>query len=108
MTTKVLTEEEKMRRVPGIIFVDTPVGDRVARIAGTGLEVFEIIYIYRYLKNDRRRLKEQFDWLSDEQLRAAVVYAETFPEDVDPIIEEMERFEIEEVYKKYPWTNPDR
>ena len=45
MTTKELSEEEKMRRVPGILFVDGATGRR-ARVQGTGLEVFEIIHGY--------------------------------------------------------------
>jgi uncharacterized protein (DUF433 family) len=106
MTTNTLTEAEKMRRVPGIIFVDTPVGDRVARIAGTGLEVFEVIGHYRDTGKDWHRLKELFDWLTDEQLRAALTYAEMFPEDVYPILEEMDRFDIEDFYAKNPWANP--
>jgi hypothetical protein len=42
MTTGLLTEAEKMRRVPGIAFADGTSG-RVPRIAGTGLEVFKSI-----------------------------------------------------------------
>lgn len=108
MTANTLTEAAKMRRVPGIIFVDSPVGDRVARIAGTGLEVFEIIYAHRGLDEDWHRLKRRFDWLSDEQLRAALLYARTFPEEIDPIIHEMENFDIEELYKKHPEMKPPR
>jgi hypothetical protein len=42
MTKDLLMEAVKMRRCPGIIFADGVTGRR-ARIAGTGLEVWEII-----------------------------------------------------------------
>jgi uncharacterized protein (DUF433 family) len=46
-----LAEVEKMRRVPGIIFVDGVTGRR-ACISGTGLQVWEVIKHYRALDND--------------------------------------------------------
>jgi hypothetical protein len=39
MAADLITEADKMRRVPGITFVDSPLGDRIARAAGTGLDV---------------------------------------------------------------------
>jgi len=66
-----LLESNKMRRIPGILFVDSPSGGRVARVAGTGLEVFEIVQAHRSVENSWQRLKESFHWLSDTQLRAA-------------------------------------
>lgn len=88
MTTEAVTEEEKMRRVPGIIFVDGT-RERVARIAGTGLEVFEIIQAYREgCRRDLRCLRESFHWLSEDQLQAALAYYRAFPEEIGPIIDE--------------------
>lgn len=94
MAADLITEADKMRRVPGITFVDSPLGDRVARVAGTGLEVFEIVYAYRGLGPDWIRLKKRFDWLSDVQLRAALTYTRTFPDEIDPLVEELETFDI--------------
>jgi uncharacterized protein (DUF433 family) len=106
MTTDLRAEAEKMRRVPGIIFADTPSGGRVARIAGTGLEVFEIIFEYRSMGENWDRLKAAFHWLNDNQLRAALNYATAYPEEIDPLVEALETFSLEEVWEKYPITKP--
>jgi uncharacterized protein (DUF433 family) len=105
VTTNMLTEAEKMRRVPGIVFADGPTGRR-PRIEGTGLEVFEIIYAYRGLDERWEALKKWFHWLSDAQLEAALTYARTFPDDIDPVVRRMERFDIEAVYRKHPKMRP--
>src|SRR5690349_4071674 len=42
MANELLTEALKMRRCPGILFVEGPSGRR-ARIAGTGVEVWEVV-----------------------------------------------------------------
>lgn len=75
-------ETEKQRRVPGITFADGPTGRR-ARIAGTGIEVFEIIWSYRANGGNRARLAVEYDWLRPEQLDAALAYAEAFPEEIE-------------------------
>lgn len=106
MNQKLLTEEEKMQRVPGIVFADTPMGTRVARIAGTGLEVFEVIHQFRLMDENWNRFRMAFHWLSDAQLRSAVTYAETFPEDVDPLVDELSNFDLAEVWRKYPFMKP--
>ena len=107
MTADLLTEAEKMRRVPGIIFADGPTGRR-ARIAGTGLEVFEVIASYRGMGQDWERLKKAFHWLSDDQLRAALTYAETFLDEINARAEALESFCIEEIWERYPATRPKR
>lgn len=107
MTAEVTSEAEKMRRVPGIFFADGPAGRR-ARVAGTGLDVFEIIKNYRAFREDFEELRLRFDWLSEEQVRAAVRYYETYP---DEIIERLEReamYTPEYVYAKYPFMRPKR
>jgi len=106
MATRLELEAEKMRRVPGIVFADAPCGGRVARVAGTGLEVFELILSYRAVGEDWGRLKECFDWLSDEQLRAAVTYYETYPDEINAELEDNARYTPEYVYTKYPFTRP--
>jgi uncharacterized protein (DUF433 family) len=82
MATKQLSEAEKMRLVPGIIFADGPCGRR-ARIAGTGLDVFEIIKELQIVNGDREQLARGFHWLSPEQIQAALDYYAAFPEEID-------------------------
>jgi hypothetical protein len=54
VATSLLREAVRMRRVPGIVFMDGPVGRR-ASIAGTGLDVWEVIATFKSVEEDRRR-----------------------------------------------------
>ncbi|HLZ70179.1 MAG TPA: DUF433 domain-containing protein [Dehalococcoidia bacterium] len=81
MTLETDTEAEKMRRVPGIVFADGPTGRR-ARIAGTGIEVFEVIGPHRQMGESWDALREAFHWLTEAQLRAALAYAAAYPEEI--------------------------
>lgn len=87
MTTKLLNEAEKMQRVPGIVFADGTCG-RVPRIAGTGLEVFEIVKVYQAEGGELSLLSEAFHWLTPQQIEAALAYYAAFPEEVDARIAE--------------------
>ncbi len=100
MTTEAFTEEEKMQRVPGIVFVDGATGRR-ARIAGTGLEVFEIINGYETVGEDLERLLEAFHWLRAEQILAALRYYRAFPEEIDAKLDEMEAMVPPEIQAQY-------
>jgi uncharacterized protein (DUF433 family) len=82
--------------VPGIIRED---GGRVARIAGTGLEVFEIVHAYRKMDESWERLCKAFHWLSDDQLRAALRYAEVYADEVNARLEEEDAWERPEVWE---------
>ena len=75
------SEEQKMRRVLGIVFTDGTFG-RVPRIAGTGIEVFEIIKSYEVMAHSWGRLRTAYHWLTAEQLRAALAYAHAYPDEV--------------------------
>lgn len=101
MTTETLTEEEKMRRVPGIIFVDSPAGGRVARVAGTGLEVFEVIGPYWVSGDNLEELLEGFHWLTGDQILAAIRYAREFPDEIEAILRKAERLVPEEIRAQY-------
>ena len=74
-------EAAKQRQVPGIVFADGPSGRR-ARIAGTGIEVFEIARTYRAVNEDRARLVATYDWLSARQIDAALSYATAYPDEI--------------------------
>jgi uncharacterized protein (DUF433 family) len=100
MTAELLTEEEKTRRVPGFTFVDGPTGRR-ARIAGTGLEVFEVIHGYESVNEDLERLLQAFHWLKAEQILAALRYYREFPEEIDAILDEMEAMVPPEIQAQY-------
>lgn len=107
MRPELFEEVERIRRVPWIIFTDAATGRR-AEVAGSGLGVWEIMSIYRSLGESWDALKEWFEWLSDEQLNAALEYTRLYPEEINVRLEEQASFRIEDVWEKYPFTNPNR
>ncbi len=97
-----LTEAIKMRRCPGIVFADGVSGRR-ARVAGTGLEVWEIITNYKSVNQDFERLQKTYHWLTEQQLRAAIGYHIAYHEEIDHQIERNESWTKEAVVKHYPY-----
>jgi uncharacterized protein (DUF433 family) len=77
-----LTEAEKMRRVPGIVFAGGPHGRR-ACVAGSGFDVVDIIRAYRDCGEDRTQFYQQFEAVDEETLSAAFHYYRAFPEEID-------------------------
>lgn len=76
------------RGVPGTLQTDGATGRR-ATLAGTGLDVWEIIDLWREVGEDFDALVEAAHWLTEPQLRSALGYYELYPEEID------ERLEIE-------------
>ena len=74
-------------QVPGIIY--SPLEHR-ARIQGTGIEVFEIVYVYRSVGRSWEHLQRAFNWLTPEQLRATLTFAEKNPEFVNAELEQQD------------------
>jgi uncharacterized protein (DUF433 family) len=105
MTTEILSEAEKMRRVPGIYFTDTACG-RIATIVGTGLGVWQVIKPYLAFGENWNTLVDAFHWLSKDQLRAALAYYDTFPGEVDERLQLDVDLTPEKVYEMYPFTRP--
>lgn len=79
---ELLSEAIRMRRAPGVVFVDGPSGRR-AVVAGTGLDIWEIVTTWIAVDCDRNRLCEAYDWLTEPQLRAAPAYCELYPTEID-------------------------
>lgn len=98
---ELLTEAIKMRRCPGIVFADGPTGRR-ARIAGTGLDVWEVIATYQSVDREVGRLREAYHWLSDPQLRAALGYYAAYPDEIDRRIALNERWTEERLLAQHP------
>ena len=99
-----LTEAIKMRRCPGIIFADGVTGRR-ARVAGTGLEVWEIITTYKSVNQDFLRLQKAYNWLTEQQLKAATGYYISYPDEIDRQIDLNESWSKEEIAKHYPYLS---
>jgi uncharacterized protein (DUF433 family) len=104
---ELLEEAVRMRRFPGIIFADGPAGRR-ARIAGTGLDVWEVIAAYRSVDRDPSRLRQAFSWVAEPYLRAALGYYAAYSEEIDRRIAASERWTSEELKSRHPALAPDR
>ncbi len=77
-----LDEALRMQACPGIYFADEPAG-RVAKVAGTGLGVWEVIRIYNSVKGNETKLKKWMPHVSSAQLKAALLYYAKFPQEVE-------------------------
>ena len=99
-----LAEAIKMRRCPGIVFADGVSGRR-ARIAGTGLEVWEVISTYRSVNQDLSRLQKAYHWLTEQQLRAATGYYTAYREEIDEVIKRNESWSRDAVAKRFPFLS---
>src|SRR5829696_6052365 len=92
VASSLLREAVRMRRVPGVVFMDGPAGRR-ASIAGTGLDVWEIIATFKSVGADR-------------QLTAALAYYDLYPQEIDERIEEDEHWTPERLYGEFPYLRP--
>lgn len=105
MTAELLEEAMRMRRAPGIFFVDGPTGRR-AVVAGTGLDVWEIIATWREGKESDAALKQNYPWLSEAQLRAALAYYEIYPAEIHARLEREAQWTPERVQREFPFSRP--
>ncbi len=102
ITKDLLQEAIKMRRCPGILFAEGTVGRR-ARVAGTGIEVWEVIAAYKSMKGDLKRLQKAYHWLSAEQLKAALGYYTIYPQEIDRLIEQNGQWNDKKIRVRYPF-----
>lgn len=107
MAAQTETEAEKMRRVPGIVFADGATGRR-ARVGGTGIDVWEVIQTFKGMDEDWDELRARYDWLSEEQLRAAITYWRTYPDEIEARVASNASWTQERVWAEFPETRPRR
>jgi uncharacterized protein (DUF433 family) len=102
VTKDLLREAIRMRRCPGILFAEGTSGRR-AGVAGTGIEVWEVIATYKSVKEDFKRLQKAYHWLSGEQIKAALGYYAIYPQEIDRLIEQNEQWNDEKLRERYPF-----
>ena len=107
VANELLAEAVKLKRCPGIVFADGPSGRR-ARIAGTGLDVWEVVSTYKSLNRDDARLREAYHWLSEPQLRSALSYFRLYPEEVERQIARNEAWNKDQLADRHPSLVQDR
>jgi len=91
--------------VPGVTYAPLT---RRARVEGIGLEVWEIVRVYRMVGEDLARLQRSFDWLTPEHLRVALTFAAQNPAFIAAEIAEADAAprRLEELWRAYPFTVP--
>ena len=100
----VVAEVAKMRKAPGIVFAWGSF-ERVPRIAGTGIEVFEVISAYKSVDSDWKALKQACDFLTEDQLRAALAYYREYRDEVNARLDEEDRA-FEQIKQERARTEP--
>jgi len=89
VTQHLLEEALRMRECPGIYFADEPAG-REAKVAGTGLGIWEVIRDYLASGKNDRLLKKSLPHLSGAQIKACLLYYAKYPQEIDEAIAENE------------------
>jgi uncharacterized protein (DUF433 family) len=97
-----LQEAIKSHQCPGIVFTEGVNGKR-ARIAGSGIEVWEIISSYKGLDKKVKRLARTYHWLSEQQVNSALGYYRLYPNEIDDLIGKNESWSKQSLIKKYPF-----
>ena len=105
MVVELLQEAIRARRAPGVVFVDGATGRR-AVVAGSGLEVWEVVAAWKEVGRSYDRLRAAYDWLAEPQLRAALSYYELYGDVVDARLEREARLTAERVQNELPFTKP--
>lgn len=98
-----LTEALRMRRVPGVAFTDSMLGRR-AVVAGTGIDVWEVIATWQAVERDEALLREAYDWLTPAQIRAAVGYYQLYPQEIDTRLALEESWTPERARRELPFA----
>ena len=80
LAEELIAEGMRMRECPGIYFATEPSG-RTAKIAGSGLAVWEVLRDF-VGDEDAAGLREAFHWLSPAQLTAAIMYFRRCPDEI--------------------------
>jgi uncharacterized protein (DUF433 family) len=99
----VISEREKARRIPDIEFKETGAG-RVACVAG--MKVWQLIQTWREGGEELSELHEAHPHLTKDHIQTAFAYYRAFPDEIDELIALNESFDIEEFWRRYPFTRP--
>lgn len=104
---ELLEEAIRLRRAPGITFADGPAGRR-AVIAGTGLDVWEVVAAWRQSGPDWEALKAAYPWVAEASLQAALGYYRLYPDEIDARLAREEEWTAERVRRELPFAARQR
>lgn len=103
MVVELLEEGIRARQAPGIVFVDGATGRR-PMVAGSGLEVWEVVATWKEVGRNYDRLRAAYDWMTEPQLRSALSYYELYGHEVEARLEREARLTQERVQNELPFT----
>lgn len=106
VVSALIEESLRQRRCPGILFTDGPAGRR-ATVAGSGIDVWEVIRVFKACGEDLEALAQTYPHLSRRQLEAALHYYRRYPQEVDDRLAQEERAEAE-LAERLPLIKPYR
>jgi uncharacterized protein (DUF433 family) len=86
MRMEAVGEGRSLDELPGIAFMDGPAGRR-AVVEGTGLDVWEVVATWKEGGGDYELLRQNYPWLTEIQLRAALSYYELYPAEIEERLE---------------------
>ena len=101
VTKNLLTEAIKTRRCPGIVFIDGVSGRR-AKVAGSGIDVWEIVATYKSLDQNIKRLEKTYHWLTQQQVKSAIGYYFTYRKEIDELIARNNSWTSQSILDHYP------
>jgi uncharacterized protein (DUF433 family) len=76
-------------------------------IAGSGLDVWEVVASWRSMDQDLGRLRAGYPWLTEPQLRAALSYYRLYPAEIDARLEREASWTPERVRRELPFATPE-
>lgn len=97
---ELLEEALRMRDCPGIYFAAEPAG-RTAKIAGTGLAVWEVLRDF-VGDEDVPAVREAFPQLSQSQITAALLYFRRYPDEIRREVDANAALTPEALEQRYP------
>lgn len=106
MAQELLEEAIRMRRAPGIVFADGPSGRR-AVVAGSGLDVWEVVATWKEGGKDFEVLRRNYSWMTVQQLRAALSYYQLYPAEIEARLEREQRWTPERLGEELPFSRPE-
>lgn len=90
---------------PVIRLTDGPAGLR-ATIAGTGLDVWEVIATWKEAGEQWEALRQSYGWLTESQLRSAIAYYDANAGEIDTRLAAEEYWTPERVQVELPHLSP--
>lgn len=104
VASTLIEEGLRQRRCPGIVFTEGPTGRR-ATVAGTGIDVWEVIRIFKACGEDLEALARTLPHLSRRQLEAALHYYRCYSDEIEERLAQEQAAEAE-LPARFPLVKP--